>query len=243
MTHTSPTAALLIIGNEILSGRTQDANLQYLANGLNGIGIRFMEARVVPDIESMIVEAVNALRHKYTYVFTTGGIGPTHDDITAAAIAKAFSVPIIRHPDAVSALSRFYADSELNEARLKMADVPKGSVLVENAISSAPGFRMGNVYVLAGIPRIMQVMFEAAKNDLAHGPIVQSRELSAHLSESKIAKDLTELQTKYPETDIGSYPFTTGEQYGVTIVIRSENVSKLDEAFHDLQALFKKHGA
>lgn len=239
----SPTAALLIIGNEILSGRTQDANLNYLAKGLGELGIRFMEVRVVPDIEDMIVEAVNALRSRYTYVFTTGGIGPTHDDITASSIAKAFGVQIIRHPEAVKALEQFYAHGELNEARLKMAEVPEGSVLIENSVSSAPGFRTENVYVLAGIPKIMQVMFEAAKPELERGILVQSRELSGPLSESKIAADLTTLQSKYPQTDIGSYPYSQDGQYWVSIVIRTEDGQALESAYRDLEALFAKHGA
>ncbi len=241
MTSASPTAALLIIGNEILSGRTQDANLNYLAKGLGEVGIRFMEARVVPDIETMIVEAVNALRSRYSYVFTTGGIGPTHDDITAAAIAKAFGVKLFRHPEAVAALDTFYQGKELNDARLKMAEVPENAVLIENSVSSAPGFRVENVYVLAGIPQIMQVMFEAAKPELKHGRIVKSKELSGPLSESKIAEDLTALQHKYPEADIGSYPYSTGNQYGVSIVIRSEDETALNQAYRELQKLFEKH--
>lgn len=245
MKAASPTASLLIIGNEILSGRTQDANLNYLATELSKIGIRFMEVRVVPDIEAMIVEAVNELRTRYSYVFTTGGIGPTHDDITAASIAKAFGVKLIRQPDAVAALERFYAnrEEELNEARLKMAEVPETAELIENAVTLAPGFKVENVYVLAGIPRIMQAMFQAAKSELLHGSIVQSKELSGMLSESKIAADLTALQHKYPTTDIGSYPFNENGKYGTSIVIRSDDETMLNAAYKDLEKLFEKHGA
>lgn len=243
MKSASPTAALLIIGNEILSGRTQDANLNYLAKELADMGIRFMEVRVVPDIEDMIVEAVNALRTRYSYVFTTGGIGPTHDDITAASIAKAFGVKLIKHPDAVAALEKYYDKGQLNEARLKMADIPENGVLIENSVSLAPGFKVENVYVLAGIPKIMQVMFQAAKPELQHGSVVKSRELSAMLSESRIAADLTALQHKHPNTDIGSYPFSDNGKYGVSIVIRSDDDSLLNAAYGDLELLFEKHKA
>ncbi len=243
MSSASPTAALLIIGNEILSGRTEDANLNYLANGLGEIGIRFMEARVVPDIEIMIIEAVNSLRKRYSYVFTTGGIGPTHDDITAAAIARAFDVELIRHPDAVAAIEKFYEnrEEELNEARLKMAEIPENGQLIENSVTLAPGFKVENVYVLAGIPKIMQVMFEAAKPDLLKGNVVKSRELSGALSESAIAADLTELQAKYPQADIGSYPYNDGDKYGTSIVIRCYDNAMLENAFKDLEALFNKY--
>ncbi|HUI17833.1 MAG TPA: competence/damage-inducible protein A, partial [Alphaproteobacteria bacterium] len=164
------TAAVLVIGNEILSGRTKDANLPYLAVELNKLGVRLMEARVVPDIEERIIAALNALRGAYDYVFTTGGIGPTHDDITAECVAKAFGVPLRRHPEAVKVLaSRFKNPADLNEARLRMANVPEGGVLINNPVSGAPGFQIGNVFVMAGVPAIMQAMFQGLGHRLVGG--------------------------------------------------------------------------
>ena len=168
------TACLLIIGNEILSGRTKDANLAFLGENLNEIGVRLMEARVVPDIEAVIVETLNEVRGKFDYVFTTGGIGPTHDDITSSCVAKAFGVPWSLHPEAHALLKAHYAEGELNEARLRMAHTPEGASLIENPISKAPGFQMGNVFVMAGIPRVMQAMFESLKSRLTGGAPVRS---------------------------------------------------------------------
>ncbi len=165
----APTAALLIIGDEILSGRTKDRNLGYIADFLTGLGIDLKEARVVADVESDIVTAVNALRSRYTYLFTTGGIGPTHDDITADAVAKAFNVEIRHDPRAVDILKAHYDPGMLNEARLRMARIPVGAELIENRVSKAPGFRLGNVFVMAGVPQIMQAMLEAIAPMLAGG--------------------------------------------------------------------------
>jgi molybdenum cofactor synthesis domain-containing protein len=167
MTDKPVTACILIIGNEILSGRTKDANLPWLAEKLNALGIRLMEGRVIPDIEATIIATVNEVRAKFDYVFTTGGIGPTHDDITADCIAKAFGVKLLRHPDAVRLLQSHYANpADLNEARLRMANIPDGGILIDNPVSKAPGFQIGNVIVMAGVPRIMNAMFEGIAHRL-----------------------------------------------------------------------------
>src|SRR5690348_3222977 len=184
------TACVLIIGNEILSGRTQDANLSFLAQGLNDIGIRLREARVIPDDPGIIVSAVNEVRRTFDYVFTTGGIGPTHDDITAQCVADAFAVPLVLHPDAKRLLETHYPPGHLNEARLRMAMVPEGAALLPNPISRAPGFQIGNVYVLPGVPSIMQGIFEQLKHRLVGGDKVLSRSISCYLAEGTLAKDL-----------------------------------------------------
>ncbi|MEQ8195828.1 MAG: competence/damage-inducible protein A, partial [Rhodospirillales bacterium] len=180
---TRPAACLLIIGNEVLSGRTKDANLAFLGERLNELGVRMAEARVLPDDEAIIVAALNEVRAKFDYVFTTGGIGPTHDDITAACVAKAFKQKLIRHPDAVALFEKKYQIGELNEARLKMTEVPEHAVLVDNPVSQAPGFHIENVYVFAGIPRVMQAMFEGIKHELAGGAQVLSRTIASHAKE------------------------------------------------------------
>ena len=230
------TACLVIIGNEILSGRTQDVNIQFLANGLGVAGITLREVRVIPDDEAIIIRTVNEVRQQFTYIFTTGGIGPTHDDITSAAIAKAFGVPLILHPDAHSQLQRYYAEEQLNEARLKMAYVPKGAELINNPVSSAPGFMIDNVYVLAGVPRIMQAMFEGLKHRLKGGPIVQTRQVSVYLAEGTIAKGFADLQQEYPEIDMGSYPFMRHERLATNLVLRGVDIPMLEEALGKLQA-------
>jgi molybdenum cofactor synthesis domain-containing protein len=234
------TAAVLVIGNEILSGRTRDSNLNYLAGGLTAIGIRLMEARVVPDIEARIVEAVNALRAAYDYVFTTGGIGPTHDDITASSIAKAFDRKLVKDDRAVALLTAHYGEANLTEARLRMAHVPEGARLIENPVSTAPGFNLENVYVLAGVPAICQAMFDGLKGGLAHGDRVLSRTVSAHVGEGVIAKDLGDLQERYPALDIGSYPFFRQGKFGASFVIRGTDTAVLDKAAGELRAIIRK---
>tara|TARA_B100001564_G_scaffold358250_1_gene376438 strand:- start:1404 stop:2126 length:723 start_codon:yes stop_codon:yes gene_type:complete len=237
----SLTAALIIIGNEILSGRTQDKNLNFLANELGSMGIQLMEVRVIPDIESTIIDTVNTLRNSFSYVFTTGGIGPTHDDITSASVAKALNMELYRHPEAVERLRGYYAsDDELTDARLKMADVPSGAILIDNPVTSAPGYKVENVFVLAGIPKIMQAMFEACKPYLENGSIVHSKEVSAFVSESQIASRLADIQGRYPEVEIGSYPFKKDNQYGVSVVLRSQNTGLIDQVQEEVEKLM--HG-
>jgi len=228
------TACLIIIGNEILSGRTVDANLPHLATTLGELGITLAEARIVPDIEEEIVDAVNATRKKHDYVFTTGGIGPTHDDITAAAIARAFNVKLIRHPEAERRLLAYYPPERVTEARLKMANTPEGVTLIDNPVSVAPGFQIENVFVLAGVPKIMQAMLDVLKPQLRGGAVVASRTLVVFRGEGDMAQELQSIQTRYPEVEIGSYPFFRLDRAGTSIVFRSADPAKLDAAFTEL---------
>jgi molybdenum cofactor synthesis domain-containing protein len=237
------TAAVLIIGNEILSGRTQDVNLAYLGKSLNEIGIRLREARVVPDIEAEIVAAVNELRARWDYVFTTGGIGPTHDDITAECVAKAFGVKLIRHPEAERRLRAVYEPDKINEARLRMANTPEGADLIDNPVSTAPGFRIGNVFVMAGVPAIMQAMFDGLKGRLAGGAPVRSVSVPAFIAEGTIAKGLAELQARFLDIDIGSYPFFRTGKFGTSLVLRGTDEAKLALAAEELRALIRSLGA
>jgi molybdenum cofactor synthesis domain-containing protein len=231
------TAAVLIIGNEILSGRVADANINYLAKGLGGIGIRLMEVRVVRDDPQAIIDAVHALRKGHDYLFTTGGIGPTHDDITAECIAKAFGVELVRDARAVERLLNYYGKDELNDARLRMANIPAGSELIDNSVSHAPGFRYQNVYVLAGVPRIMQAMFESLKPGLAGGDVVLSRTLLIAMPESTLAEGLTQVQDRYPDVEIGSYPFVRFEKLQTAIVCRGTDKERIAGAIAEVGAL------
>ncbi len=241
----APTAAVLLIGNEILSGRTQDANLNYLARQLAVLGIRLRESRVVVDEEGAIVEALNALRARYSYVFTTGGIGPTHDDITSECISKAFGREHAIHPEAHRILAAYYAESgrEFNAARLRMAHMPEGASLLENKVSRAPGFRIENVYVMAGIPAVMRAMFEAAVPTLKTGPAVRARAIATFLPEGEIAKGLGELQARFNALEIGSYPFVRDGKIGTTLVLRGTDGPLIDQAAGDLIALIRSLGA
>jgi molybdenum cofactor synthesis domain-containing protein len=237
------TAAVLVIGNEILSGRTKDANLNYIATGLTEIGVRLMEARVVPDIEARIIEAVNALRGLYDHVFTTGGIGPTHDDITAECVAKAFGVKLIKHPKAAALLLAHYGEANATEARMRMAHTPEGAELIDNPVSIAPGFRIGNVYVMAGVPAICQAMFDGIKGSLAHGDKVLSATIGGYIGEGIIAKDLGALQQRYPALDIGSYPFFRQGRFGASFVIRGTDADALGKAAAELRTIIRTLGA
>jgi molybdenum cofactor synthesis domain-containing protein len=234
---TVPTASLLLIGDEILSGRTKDKNLGYVADYLTALGIDLKEARVVADDEDDIVAAVNALRSHYTYVFTTGGIGPTHDDITADAIAKAFGVRIDHDPRAVAILEKHYQPGQLNEARMRMARIPEGAELIENPVSKAPGFRLGNVFVLAGVPKIMQAMMDQLAPQLARGSPIISATVTAYIPEGDLAKPLSEIQDRYPEVTIGSYPFEESGKFGANLVLRSRDQGKLATAQRDVQQM------
>ena len=234
-------ASLIIIGNEILSGRTQDKNLSYLANWLNEIGIQLSEVRVIRDEDEIIVETVNHLRSVYDYVFTTGGIGPTHDDITSLCIARAFGVELEVNSGALSILKEYYKDGELTDARMKMTMMPKGSELIENPISRAPGFKMENVFILAGIPSIMQGMLEGARKYLKGGDIVKSKSIDVFTPESTVADVLTNLQKKYSDVEIGSYPFSRDNRFGTSLVMRSSNLIKLDACDTELKDLMKNY--
>lgn len=238
----SYTASLIIIGNEILSGRTCDANLQYLGRELGQLGIRMVEARVIPDIESVIVDTVNQARAAVDYVFTSGGIGPTHDDITAAAIAKAFGVDLRPDPVAVAMLNSHYRPEDRTAARMKMAQVPAGAVLLENPVSKAPEFNIGNVYVLPGVPRILQAIFEGFRHTLAGGAPVRSHTISSHVPEGEIAARLTALQNAYEALEIGSYPFMRDGKPGASIVLRGTDEAVIASAARDLRALITELG-
>ncbi len=225
------TAAVLVIGDEILSGRTQDQNSHYIAKYLADIGVDLREIRVVPDVEAEIVAAVNALRARYTYVFTTGGIGPTHDDITADAIARAFGVGIEEDPRAIDMLLERIRPDQLNEARRRMARIPLGADLIENSVSKAPGFRIGNVIVMAGVPMIMRTMLDAAAPRLRTGArvLVETIEADA-IPEGRYAKDLAALAARFPEVSIGSYPQFSSAGVRNQIVLRARDASKLGAA-------------
>lgn len=223
------TAAVIIIGNEILSGRTQDTNLRDIALSLGSWGIRVTEARVVPDVEDTIVATVNELRAQHDYVLTTGGIGPTHDDITAASIAKAFGVGLVEHPTIAAIIRRREAPPEVMASRLRMALVPEGAGLIGADTGSPPGFFIGNVYVLAGIPHVMRAMLASLKSELTGGAVQQSRSVRTYVGESTIARPLTELQAAYPAVDIGSYPFVQDGRVGTTLVMRGTDVALLEE--------------
>ncbi len=243
MTDGHVTAAVLIIGNEILSGRTKDANLPYLGERLGELGIRLAEARVVADQKDEIVAAVNALRQRYTYVFTTGGIGPTHDDITAECVAAAFGRPLIRNPEALALLQAHYAPGDLNEARLRMANTPEGATLIENPISHAPGFRIENVHVMAGVPAVMRAMFDSLAPGLTGGPPLRSRTLVSDLPEGALAAGLGALQERYPEVDIGSYPSFRDGRPSVAVVLRAIDEPRLAAAAEEVGTLIRELGA
>ncbi len=232
------TAALLVIGDEILSGRTKDKNIGYLAEYLTGLGIDLREVRVVPDVEAEIVAAVNALRERYTYLFTTGGIGPTHDDITADCIAKAFGVGIDRDPRAVAMLQERYSPDELNEARLRMARIPDGADLIENPISKAPGFRLGNVIVMAGVPAIMQAMLDRVAPTLRTGARMTVETVEAEgLAEGNYAEGLTAIAAAHEGVSIGSYPSFSAAGFRNQIVVRSKDPAQAAAALADVKAL------
>ena len=221
------TAAILVIGDEILSGRTKDKNIGYIAEYLTNIGIDVREVRVVPDIETEIIAALDTLRHRYTYVFTTGGIGPTHDDITADCVAKAFGVSIDVDPRARAMLLTRIAEKDLNEARLRMARIPAGADLIVNRVSSAPGFRIGNVHVMAGVPSIMQAMLDEVAPTLKTGIKMLSSSVRADLREGDIGTPLGDVAKAHPDVMIGSYPFQDEGRPNTNIVIRSRDPGKL----------------
>jgi molybdenum cofactor synthesis domain-containing protein len=240
------TAAVLIIGDEILSGRTQDTNTNQIARFLGALGIDLKEVRVVGDVEAEIVAALNALRAVYDVVFTTGGIGPTHDDITADAVAKAFGVGIGYHPEVYAMLEARYPPGEFNDMRKRMARIPDGASLVTNPISAAPGFHIGNVYVLAGVPMVMRAMLDQIASELPHGSTVKSITVEANVPEGTIAPGLAELQKAQPEVAIGSYPFYregTPQPFGAQLVLRSRDSEALEQTARALEDILRKLGA
>ncbi len=239
-----PTAAVLLIGNELLSGRTKDINLAHIAESMVARGIRVLEARVIADIPQAIVKAVNELRSSHDYVFTTGGIGPTHDDITADCVAEAFGVELPINPDARELLQAYCneRDIELNDDRLRMARIPLGASLIDNPVSAAPGFRMDNVFVMAGVPRIMQAMLASVLPDLRTGPIVHSVSVGCDLGEGTVASALRALQEAHPAVEIGSYPGKTGQMGRLSLVARSTDEVELNEVRESLVQMVSELG-
>lgn len=237
---TNPTAVMLVIGDEILSGRTRDANMYYLAGELTRIGIRLAEVRVVADDHAAIVAAVNALRAGYDTVFTSGGIGPTHDDITADAIADAFGVAIGHREDAMALLQAHYdrAGLEFNAARRRMARIPEGAALIDNPVSTAPGFTLGNVHVMAGVPNIFQAMLASVLPRLTGGPPLLSQSLRVNRGEGEIAAGFGALAAEFPDLSMGSYPFLQNGAHGTNLVIRGTDPARVDAAMVRLVALF-----
>jgi len=237
------TAAVLVIGDEILSGRTQDTNLNYIAKFLSGLGIDLCEARVVPDIEAEIVAALNAMRARYDYVFTTGGIGPTHDDITADAVAKAFGVCIDYNEEALALLGARYKPGEFNDMRKRMARIPDGATLIRNSVSTAPGFAIGNVFVMAGVPMIMRAMLEeSVARRLKRGRVVVSATVSAKIAEGRIAGALAAIQDRFKNTSIGSYPYYREDGFGVQLVVRGREAGPVEEAARAIEDAIRAEG-
>ena len=244
MSETPPpiTAGVLVIGNEILSGRTKDVNLPFLGERLHALGIDLLEARVIADDEAAIVEAVRAFSQRFTYVFTTGGIGPTHDDITADCVAKAFEVPLIENPEARAILEAHYEPGQLNAARLRMARTPEGATLIPNPVSAAPGFKIGNVHVMAGVPKIMQAMFDGIADGLVGGKPMLSRTVISNLPEGAIAEGLGEIQARHPDLQLGSYPSFRAGNFGTALVVRGRDPDDLDRTAEELMTLVRDLG-
>jgi molybdopterin-biosynthesis enzyme MoeA-like protein len=238
------TAGVLIIGNEILSGRTQDENLAYIGKGLSRIGVVLREARIIPDIAEVIIATLNELRVKFDYVFTTGGIGPTHDDITLQSVAKAFGVPCTLHPKAQAILREWYGDepAQLNAARLRMVTAPEGCTFLIDPISGAPGFRMGNVFIMAGIPQIMQPMFDHLESTLEGGSPLVSRSVHCDLPEDRIAQGLENIQNRFREFDLGSYPWQQGGKFGTSLVVRGRDVDRVKAAIQEVMNMVRSLG-
>ena len=243
MAQSNPTACLLVIGNEVLSGRTQDANIKFLATRLGEIGLPLREVRVIPDVAETIIGTVNEARARFDQVFTTGGIGPTHDDITSECVAAAFGVPWEPHPEAWARMERHYKPGEFNAARQRMATLPRGAALIDNPVSVAPGFSIGNVHVMAGVPRIMQAMFDALAPRLPGGRPVESRAVHAlGLLEGDIAEGLATIQGRYPGLDLGSYPFYRAPGGGVALVAKGTDSAALDACIAEVADLVRTRG-
>ena len=233
-------AGIIIIGNEILSGRTQDTNTSTLSIWLNSLGIKVQEVRVIPDTEETIIKTVNELRKKYNYIFTTGGIGPTHDDITAESVSKAFNLTYGPHKEAISILEKYYKPGEFNEGRKKMACIPTDANLILNPTSGAPGFNVENVFCLPGVPSILKSMIGGISHKLIGGNPILSQTINLRTVESEIAKSLSEVQTKNKDVDIGSYPFFRAGKLGVAIVLRSSDQNKIDKCNLEIQNFIKE---
>jgi len=242
MNHNAVTACVLIIGNEILSGRTQDVNLNHIAQTLGHWGIQVRESRVIPDVPSIIIETVNETRARYDYVFTTGGIGPTHDDITADCIAEAFGVDLVLHPEIANRIEQRPAPPDVMASRLRMARVPEGATLVDNPTGGPQGFRIENVFVMAGIPAVMQAMLSSLEGRLESGPVVHSHSVTAYLGESQIAGALRDIQSRYPDVDLGSYPFFRADRYGTSLVLRGTDEARLAAMMEEVKTAIIEAG-
>ncbi|MBV9734493.1 MAG: competence/damage-inducible protein A [Acidisphaera sp.] len=244
MPTANPTACLLVIGNEVLSGRTQDANIRFVATRLGAIGMPLSEVRVIPDIPERIIGTLNEVRARFNHVFTTGGIGPTHDDITSECVAAAFGVPWEPHPEAWARMEASYKPGEFNAARQRMATMPRGAALIDNPVSVAPGFSIGNVHVMAGVPRIMQAMLDGLLPRLPRGvPVVSRAVHTTGLPEGRIAEGLAAIQGRFPDADIGSYPFYRPGGNGVAIVAKGIDAQRADAAIAEVSALMRELGA
>jgi len=243
MTTSQPTACIVVIGNEVLSGRTQDANVRFLAQRLGDLGIPVREVRIIPDVADTIVRTIVEVRAAFDHVFTTGGIGPTHDDITSECIAAAFGVPWERQPTVWARMEAHYPPGQFNAARQRMATMPRGAVLIDNGRSIAPGFSMGNVHVMAGVPSIMRAMFDMLAPTLQGGsPIVSRSVHAADIREGEIAEGLGAIQSRYPTLDLGSYPYYREDGAGVAIVAKGTDASAAEAAIHEVTALFADLG-
>ena len=239
------TAGIIIIGDEILSGRTKDTNINWIATELNNIGVRLIEARIISDDSETIIETVKTFTKKFTYVFSCGGIGPTHDDITTESVARAFNQKLVKDPEAMRRLKIHYEGTniEFNEARQKMAIIPTNSILIDNPVSAAPGYKIENLFVFAGVPKIMQGMFSTILYDLVGGIKLKSKTVSSNVGEGLIAKDLEQIEKKFKAVKIGSYPYFKPGNFGTSIVLRSEYESLLNHASEAvLSAIIKLGG-
>lgn len=242
MESQTKTAAVLIVGNEILSGRTQDINVVWIARYLEKLGIVLTEVSIVPDIEQRIIDKVIFYSKNCDYVFTTGGIGPTHDDITTASVAKAFGIELERREDVVAQMQRHHGTGDLTEARLKMADIPKDAVLIDNPVSGAPGYQINNVFVLAGVPEIMRAMLDGVYSRLSDGPPFLTANVSTNLTESMLADGMSEIQGRNGNVSIGSYPYFRDGKQGVNIVLRSTDLEMLSTQFDAIIKLIRQRG-
>jgi len=244
MVISEKTACLIIIGDEILSGRVQDLNLNYLAKWLNQQGVDLKASHVIQDVEDVIISTLNSARKTYSYVFTTGGIGPTHDDITSKAVARAFGVKMELREEAVDLLKAQYPNHKISKPGIKMATFPVGAEMIANSVSAAPGFKMENVYVMAGIPKIMQAMLGVLEGQIEGSGIVLSKAVTAYISEGKMALPLENIQKEYPNTTIGSYPFFNNQDdFGTTLVVRSRDEISVTSAIQDIKSWLDKNEA
>jgi len=240
-TNTGVEAAIVVIGNEILSGRTQDVNVSCLSKWLNDLGVRVSEVRIIEDKEETIVTCINEIKKNFKYIFTTGGIGPTHDDVTSKSIAKAFNLKYDFHKEAYDILEKYYQPGEFSEGRKKMAKIPEGASLIYNPTSGAPGFIVENVFCLPGVPSILKSMIEGLKNKIIGGKKILSKTVSLQTVESEIAKSLENVQNQFEDVEIGSYPFFRLGKIGVSVVLRSADKKKIDDCYKKIIDFIKKN--